>query len=449
MIHKFIFDDTRIVLDVHSGAVHVMDEMAWEIMDHYPSLGKEGLLKKYAHCYEPASLNEAVEEIESLVKEGLLFSEDPYKNKYEPLPGGIIKALCLHLAHDCNFRCRYCFAGQGHFGGPAGLMPADVGRRAIDFLIKNSGSRKHIEVDFFGGEPLLNFPVLKELVEYGRERAREKGKEIKFTVTTNALLLNDEVGRYLNDNNLSVVLSLDGREDVHDAMRPLPGGAGTYRKVLENITRFLESRAFTDYYVRGTFTRKNLDFAEDVLHIAKQGFHELSVEPVVAPYEEEYALRPEDVQAVCLEYERLTTALLEMIRAGQGVNFFHFNIDLDGGPCLPKRLSGCGAGHEYLAVAPDGSLYPCHQFVGRSGYLMGDVSQGVTAPQLSEQFRQAHIYNKESCPDCWAKFHCSGGCHANAQAFNGSLRKPYELGCQLAKKRLECALYLKAMLAEV
>ncbi|OAT80845.1 thioether cross-link-forming SCIFF peptide maturase [Desulfotomaculum copahuensis] len=449
MIHKFCFDGRKMVLDVNSGALHVVDDLTWELLDGYPDFTREELTARCSGRYHAADIAEALDEISTLVKEGLLFSPDPLNGRYDPPESGVIKALCLHLAHDCNLSCRYCFAGQGHFNGPAGLMPFAVGRQALDFLFSRAGNRRHVEVDFFGGEPLLNFGVLKELVAYGREKAAAAGKQIKFTVTTNGVLLTPETGRYLNENNLAVVLSLDGRPEVHDAMRPFPAGRGSYALVAENIRRFVATRPEQEYYVRGTFTCHNLDFAQDVLHLAGLGFEHVSVEPVVAPYEAEYALRPEHVPAVCTEYEKLAGALLKRIRRGQKINFYHFNIDLDGGPCLPKRLSGCGAGHEYLAVAPDGSLYPCHQFVGRPGYRMGHVAYGIDTPELVQVFRQAHVYNKEDCPGCWARFFCSGGCHANAHAFHGNLSQPYELACRLIKKRLECAFYLKTELAGI
>jgi uncharacterized protein len=447
MIHKFIFDDYRFVLDVNSGSVHVVDELTWCLLDEYPFENERDILARYA-SYPPSEVVEAMQEIKELVREGLLFSPDPLDGHYEPAGEPVVKALCLHLAHDCNLACRYCFASQGHFGGPGGLMSAETGRRALDFLFASSGSRRHVEVDFFGGEPLLNFKTLQDLVEYGRRQAARLGKIIKFTVTTNALLLTPEVGRFLNEHDLAVVLSLDGREEVHNAMRIFPGGQGSYEYVVENICRFVFSRPGGEYYVRGTFTRRNLDFSRDVLHMADLGFKHISVEPVVAPYHEEYALQPGDVPRICEEYEILTRQLVSRARRGQQVNFFHFNIDLDGGPCLPKRLAGCGAGREYLAVSPEGKLYPCHQFVGRPEYCMGDVEGGIVRPDLVEEFRRAHVYNKDACRGCWARFICSGGCHANAHAFHGNIFTPYELACALIKKRIECAIYLKAVLAK-
>ena len=443
MLHKFEFDGVKIVLDVHSGAVHEVDGLVWELLEDYGRPDGDELMEKYRGRYEAEDVLEALAELKELEREGLLFSPDPCEAGYNPPEGGVVKSLCLHLAHSCNLRCRYCFAGQGRFGGEDELMPAEIGRAAIDFLIAGSGGRKHLEIDFFGGEPLLNYKVLKDLVSYGRKKGGVAGKEIKFTLTTNCLLLNEEVAGYLNDNNISVVLSLDGRREVHDAMRPTPGGTGSYDAVLNRIKSFIDSRGGSNYYVRGTYTRHNLDFCADVLHMVDLDLEHISVEPVVAPAEVGYSIRMEDLPTILSQYEQLTRELLRRKQAGKPVDFFHFNIDLDGGPCLPKRLSGCGAGHGYMAVTPGGDLYPCHQFVGREGYLMGNVFEGVTRPELVDVFRKAHIYNKDGCTDCWAKFYCSGGCHANAEASNGSIYKPDGLGCVLARKRLECAIYLK------
>ncbi|MEW5952436.1 MAG: thioether cross-link-forming SCIFF peptide maturase [Bacillota bacterium] len=446
MIHKFTFDGANIVLDVNSGAVHVFDDLAAGLLEELPITPEGRVEFPPGKAGRPA---EAQAEIEGLVREGLLFSPEPLPRGYHPADRGITKALCLHLAHDCNLRCRYCFAGQGHFGGPRGLMSVETGKKALDLLLSRSGPRRRVEVDFFGGEPLLNLGVLKELVRYGRDKAVALGKEIKFTVTTNALLLTPAVGDYLNREQLSAVLSLDGRPEIHDRMRPFPGGAGSYRQALENAARFVESRAGADYYVRGTFTRYNLDFAADVLHLAGLGFNRVSLEPVVAGPEDDYSFREEDLPRLLSEYEVLTRELLTLYRRGRPLDYFHFNIDLAGGPCLAKRLSGCGAGYEYLAVTPEGSIYPCHQFVGRPGFSMGNVRSGLQEGPIAQQFQQAHVYNKDDCRSCWAKFLCSGGCHANAVSFNNSLVQPYRTGCVITRKRLECALYLKAAVAGI
>ena len=446
MIHKFMVNGERFVLDVNSGSLHLVDGLVWDLLDDgYPRRTQEELVARGAPKYSPEETAEALAEIDRLVAEGALFSEDLLNGSWEPPADEIVKALCLHLAHDCNLSCRYCFGDQGSFAGPRGLMPAEVGRRAIGFLLATSGPHRHVEIDFFGGEPLLNFPVLQELVAYGRDRAARQGKEIKFTVTTNAVLLTKKIGDYLAENQISVILSLDGRPPVHDRMRAFPGGGGSYATVANNITRFLEAHPEVDYYLRGTFTRANLDFAGDVLHMAELGFHKISVEPVVASPEESYALREEDLPPIFAEYERLAAELVSRAKRGREIDFYHFNLDLDGGPCLPKRLSGCGAGGAYLAVTPEGDLYPCHQFVGRPEYRLGDVGLGVIRSDLRAMFRRAHVYNKEGCAECWARFYCSGGCHASAQAFNGDLGKPYKLACKIMQKRLECALYYQVL----
>jgi len=444
MIHSFTFDGLNIVLDVHSGAVHIVDELTCKILEYYPRVDRRTIMEKLSAKYGHEPVKEAVSEIDNLISEGLLFSRDEVGPQYTPDKNTVIKAMCLHLAHDCNLHCRYCFAGQGPFGGDRSLMSYQVGTAALDFLMEHSGPRKHVEVDFFGGEPLLNFEVLKRLVDYGRNRAAKSSKEIKFTVTTNSVLLNDNIAGYLHREGISVVLSLDGRPAVHDTMRPFPNGTGSYNIVASNITNFIKRYNIEDYIIRGTFTRHNLDFASDVLHMADLGFENLSVEPVVGGPGEDYSLRDEDMSELCNEYDRLTRELLALRRQGSKVNFFHFNIDLEGGPCLKKRLSNCGAGNEYVAVTPDGDIYPCHQFVGQESFKLGHVLTGDLNENIMNYFRNAHIYNKEQCPDCWAKFYCSGGCHANAYFCNGTIYKPYELGCKLMKKRLECALYLKA-----
>jgi uncharacterized protein len=445
LLHKFIFDGVRIVLDVNSGAVHVVDDLVWDLLDDDRRLPAGEVLEKFSDRYPAEEVEEALSEISRLEAEGLLFSPDPYRGGYAPPPAGVVKALCLHLAHACNLRCRYCFAGQGRYCGDEALMPAETGRAAIDFLIEASGSRRHLEIDFFGGEPLLNAPVLMDLVAYGRRQGSRAGKEIAFTVTTNGVLLTDELAAYLNENQVSAVLSLDGRRTVHDANRRTPGGGGSYDVVLPKIKRFVTSRNGDNYYVRGTFTRFNLDFGADVLHLADLGFEKLSVEPVVAFGGEPYALLESDLPAIEAEYKKLAREIRQRGLQGRPLDFFHFRLDLDGGPCLHKRLSGCGAGSEYLAVTPDGSLYPCHQFADKVEYRLGTVFSGIEKEELREPFRRANIYEKEDCPGCWAKFYCSGGCHANAVSANGTLSKPYGLSCALIKIRLECALYLKVL----
>ena len=447
MIHAYTFDGTNIVFDVNSNQVHVVDEPSFNLIRDYETMAIDELKSNYCPVYGTAVVEEILEEIAALKDKGLLFAVDPLAGDVTlPEREPVVKALCLHLAHDCNLRCRYCFAGQGDFGGERGLMPAKVGRKAIDFLLTVSGSRRHVEVDFFGGEPLLNRSVMLELVDYGRAKAREAGKEIKFTVTTNTLLLDPDLQRFIGENNLAVVLSIDGRPAVHDLMRPFPAGGGSYARVAERIVQFISSPYCGEHYVRGTFTRHNLDFSEDVRHLAELGCRKISVEPVVAEAGTDYALREEDVPEIMLEYDKLTRYIIKLHRSGSPIDFFHFNVELEAGPCLAKRLTGCSAGIEYLAVTPEGDFYPCHQFVGQEEYKMGTVFNDAIDNNSAYLFSKAHIYNKSACKQCWAKFNCSGGCHANALAFNGSLFEPYRLGCSLARKRLECALYLKAIL---
>jgi uncharacterized protein len=359
---------------------------------------------------------------------------------------GLVKSLCLLVAHDCNLRCKYCFAGTGDFGHDRGLMSNEVGEASVEYIISHSGSRKHCEIDFFGGEPLMNMPVVKHVVSYVRKREQETGKVFKLTLTTNGILLNDETIAYLNDNKISLVLSLDGRKEVHDRMRPNIGGKGSYDQALKNFQKTVRSRNGQDYYLRGTFTAYNPDFTADVLDMADQGFDILSVEPVVAK-DEDYAFTDKDLPQLFAEYDKLTQVYLDRRREGNGFFFFHFNMDLSNGPCVAKRLSGCGAGHEYYAVASNGDMYPCHQFVGREKYLLGTIFEGVQKKDMPAYFRNSHVLNKEKCRDCWARFFCSGGCHANADLFNGDIRKPYEFGCELQKKRLECALMVQASIA--
>lgn len=443
MIHAFTFDDTNIVLDVNSDAVHVVDEPAFNIIKDYENIPEDELLYKYKSNYGLDAVKEILLEVKDLKSQGLLFAPDPLPKGYQPSGNGTVKALCLHLAHDCNLRCRYCFASQGDFGGDRDLMSPEVGRAALDFLLQASHDRRHVEVDFFGGEPLMNRRVLEDLVEYGKSRFREADKEIKFTLTTNALLLDRDMQRFISDHDLAVVLSVDGRPEVHDRMRPTPFGGSSYQLVMDRISQFVNSPYCGEHYIRGTFTRYNCDFAEDVKHLVEAGFYNISIEPVVAGAETDYAFRETDVPILLDEYDILTRYLFEKFQQGRMVDFFHFNIDLQDGPCLAKRLTGCSAGLEYLAVTPQGDLYPCHQFVGQESFRVGTVSEGMFEKKLSNLFCNAHIYNKKSCRQCWAKFHCSGGCHANALAFNSNILEPYYLGCTLARKRLECALYLK------
>lgn len=444
-IHKFYQNGMYIMLDINSGAVHVIDKIVYDIMDIFAGDNDQEVMRALAGQYDEAELKEVVAELHLLMEKGELFAPDinvPPTFRDKPL----VKSLCLHVAHDCNLRCKYCFAGTGDFGHDRGLMPQEVGKRAVDFIIENSGARRHCELDFFGGEPLMNMETVKAVVAYVRQREAETGKIFKLTLTTNGVLLNDANIKYLNDNNIALVLSMDGRPEVHNNMRPQVDGRGSFDRILANVRKTVDSRNGENYFLRGTFTAYNLDFAADVLAMADLGFNLLSVEPVVAK-DCDYALAEEHLPKLYQQYEELAVEYLNRKLAGNGFEFFHFNVDINNGPCVAKRLSGCGAGHEYFAVTPDGELYPCHQFVGREEYLLGNVFDGVKETQIPEKFRKAHVLNKPECRECWARFYCSGGCHANADLFSGSIEQPYKLGCELQKKRLECALMIQANLA--
>ena len=444
-IHRFYLHGMHIVLDVNSGAVHVVDRMAYDALAVFDGHNDAEVAAALAGEYGAAAVAEVLAELHALVDAGLLFSpavEVPAVIGDAPL----VKSLCLHVAHDCNLRCGYCFAGTGDFGHDRGLMPKEVAEKAVEFIITGSGRRKHCEIDFFGGEPLLNMDTVRHTVAYVRRREAETGKVFKLTLTTNAVLLDEATLAYLNAENISLVLSLDGRREVHDRMRPDAAGNGSWEDVVARARRAADSRGGKNYYLRGTYTAHNLDFAADVLAMADLGFTELSVEPVIGK-DTDYALREEHLPALYAQYEALAEEYLARRRAGRPFEFFHFNLNLDNGPCVAKRLAGCGAGHEYFAVTPDGDLYPCHQFVGRDEYLIGNLTDGIRKPALVQKFRQAHALAKPACRACWARFYCSGGCHANAQLFGGDLAEPYALGCELQKKRLECAIMIQASLA--
>ena len=439
-------NDLNIVVDVNGGAVHVVDEITFDVLDYYELDDAEKIAKKLPK-YTLDEIKETFDEIKSLVEEGLLYSPDNYldidafKNR-EP----VVKAMCLHIAHDCNLKCKYCFASQGDFGGAKSIMSFEVGKKALEYLVDNSGSRKNLEVDFFGGEPLMNFEVVKQLVEYGNELAKEKGKNFRFTITTNGVLLDDEIIDYVNEHMHNVVLSLDGRKSINDDMRPTLNDKGSYDIIVPKFQKLIEKRKDKYYYVRGTFTRDNMDFSKDVLHFKDLGFDLTSVEPVVGDESNPYALREEDLPKILDEYEKLAVEYSKMRVNNEPFRFFHFMVDLSQGPCVIKRMTGCGAGNEYLAITPEGDIYPCHQFVGQEEFKMGNVmSDKVELPkEMQETFKEAHIYAKDECSKCWAKFYCSGGCHANAFNFNNDILKPYDLGCQMQRKRLECALMVEA-----
>ena len=448
MIHKFSMNGVNVVIDVFSGAVHVADDIMYDIVDAYESGNRDDIHKAFDGKYQPKELDETMDELDSLRAEDMLYSKDIYENVLDFIDAREpdVKALCLHIDHDCNLKCKYCFAEEGEYHGHRALMSSEVGRAAIDFLIKNSGKRRNLEVDFFGGEPLMNFDVVKDIVEYGRQQEKIYDKNFRFTITTNGVLLNDDILEYINKNMHNVVISLDGRKEINDMMRPRAGGQGSYDLIVPKFQKLAESRNQTDYYIRGTFTRHNLDFSKDVLHMADLGFKQISVEPVVGSEDTDYAIREEDIPAVCKEYEKLAAELYERHKKGgkEDFNFFHFNIDLKGGPCVVKRLVGCGSGTEYLSVTPEGKLYPCHQFVGLEGFEMGSVFDGLKNFELRDKFSKCNVYAKEECGKCWARFYCSGGCAANAYQLEGDILKPYKIGCELQRKRVECAIMIKA-----
>ncbi len=450
MVHQYKNNGYNIVLDVNSGAVHVVDDVAYDVIPLFETSTKEEIIDSLKERYLQAEITESYEEVKELAEQGSLFTKDQYQGYMEQFQDRptVVKALCLHIAHDCNLACRYCFAEEGEYHGRRALMSFEVGKAALDFLIANSGSRRNLEVDFFGGEPLLNFDVVKRLVAYGREQEKLHDKKFRFTLTTNGVLLDDEVMEFANQEMANVVLSIDGRKEVHDKMRPFRKGAGSYELIVPKFQKLAESRNQDRYYVRGTFTHHNLDFSKDVLHLADLGFRQISVEPVVAQPEDDYALQEADVPKLLEEYDTLAAEMLKRHREGKDFNFFHFMIDLEGGPCVAKRLSGCGSGTEYLAVTPWGDFYPCHQFVGDEAFLMGNVTDGLQNKQLQNQFKRCNVYAKEKCRECFARFYCSGGCAANSYHFHGSITDVYDIGCELQKKRIECAIMLKAALAE-
>ncbi len=448
MIHKFSMNGYNIVLDVNGGAVHVLDDVAYRVLDFYKEKSKEEIVETLKDEYSAEQVLEACDEIANLEEEGLLYTEEVYSTHPSFVDRKkVVKAMCLHVAHDCNLKCKYCFAAQGDFGGTKELMSFEVGKKAIDYLIANSGNRRNLEIDFFGGEPLMNFDVVKQLVEYGRSVEKEHGKNIRFTITTNGILLDDEKIKYINENMHNAVLSLDGRKSVNDNMRPTLNDKGSHDVILPKFKKLVDERPKDKYYyIRGTFTRENLDFAEDVMYFAEQGFKLTSIEPVVDDESNPYALREEDLPKVFEEYEKLAVKYADMQVEGDDFKFFHFIVDLNQGPCVIKRITGCGAGNEYLAITPEGDIYPCHQFVGNDEYKLANImDEEVVLPlDITNKFRNAHVYSKEECKKCWNKFYCSGGCHANAMNFNGDVMKPYELGCEMQKKRTECSIMIQA-----
>ncbi len=456
MIHSYKMKGYNIIIDQNSGCVHSVDEVAYDIINMFETEPKEKIkafiLDKYSKRDDvtPEDIDLCFEDIEALIKDGRLFAKDAFENSSLDFKKrqGVLKAICLHVAHDCNLACKYCFAGKGEYDGPKGLMSFETGKRALDFLVEKSGTRKNLEVDFFGGEPLLNWEVCKKLVEYGRSIEKEHGKNFRFTLTTNGVLVNDEVIDFCNREMGNVVLSLDGRKETHDRLRTTCNGKGSYDLIVDKFKKFANTRNQADYYMRGTYTHYNTDFSKDIIHMADLEFKELSIEPVVSDPTEPYALKENDLPILKEQYEILADEMLRRYRNGNGFTFYHYMIDLNSGPCIVKRISGCGVGTEYMAVTPSGELYPCHQFVGDEKFLLGDIWKGVTNTAILDEFKGCNVYSHPECKDCFAKLYCSGGCAANAYHTTGSVNGIYEFGCELHRKRIECAIMLKVAEAE-
>ena len=451
MIHQFKLLGLNIVLDVCSGAVHAVDEVAYDIIAMFESASCDEILAaigaKYAFRADitAADIEECFLQVQALKDSGKLFAPDTFRDMAGQLKdktAGVVKALCLHIAHTCNLNCAYCFASQGKYQGERAVMSFETGKRALDFLIENSGTRRNLEVDFFGGEPLMNFEVVKQLVAYARSVEKEAGKNFRFTLTTNGLLVDDDVIEFANRECANVVLSLDGRKEVHDRFRVDYAGKGSWDTIVPKFQKFVEARGGKGYYMRGTFTHNNPDFLKDIEEMLSLGFNELSMEPVVCAHGEQGELTESDLPIVLEQYEKLAELMYEREKAGKPFTFYHYMIDLTGGPCIYKRISGCGSGTEYMAVTPWGDLYPCHQFVGEERFKLGDIYNGVTNKTVQDEFRACNVYAHPECCDCWARLYCSGGCAANAYHATGSVTGVYEYGCKLFRKRMECALAL-------
>ena len=452
MIHKYQLNGYNVCLDVHSGAVHVLDGITYDVLDYCDeNMTKEppeAMLRELSSKYNRDDLVEAYDDLFSLYEMGQLFSPDDYEQFADLMTKAPIKSMCINISHDCNLRCEYCFAAKGDFGQGRCLMSLETAKKAIDFIIANSGTRHNLEVDFFGGEPLMNFDVVRQTVEYARSIEKQHNKNFRFTITTNGLLLDDEKIDFINREMNNVVLSLDGRKEINDKLRVTPNGKGCYDIIVPKFQKLVSQRGDKDYYIRGTFTTFSKDFTADVLHMKELGFEQLSIEPVVSDPKLDYSIKEDDLPMVFKEYERLATTLIDMRKRGEYFNFFHFMIDLDQGPCAIKRLRGCGCGNEYVAVTPQGDIYPCHQFVGEEEYKMGNLNDGTFDQDMKLRFARANVYSKTNCKNCWAKFYCSGGCNANNYQYEGDILKSHKVGCELEKKRLECAIMIKAALAD-
>lgn len=449
MVHQYKLNGYNVVLDAASGSIHAVDEVAYDLIENFETGDENAVVEKVALLHPETAIDEIKEcygEILALKEQGKLFSEDkfqPLANSLKERSDGVIKALCLHIAHSCNLNCSYCFASQGKYHGDRALMSFEVGKRALDFLIERSGTRRNLEVDFFGGEPLMNFDVVKRLVEYARSVEKRHGKNFRFTLTTNGMLIDDDVIDFANKEMSNVVLSLDGRKEVHDRFRVDYSGKGSYDKIVPLFQKLVKARGNKNYYMRGTFTHYNPDFLNDIKQMLDLGFTELSMEPVVCAPQDKSALTEEDLPVVLKQYEELTNLMIERRNQGKPFTFYHYMLDLKGGPCVYKRISGCGSGTEYMAVTPWGDLYPCHQFVGEEKFKLGNVFDGVDNFAVQDQFKACNVYTREKCKDCWAKLYCSGGCSANAYHSTGSVNGVYEYGCELFKKRMECAIVLE------
>lgn len=448
MVHTFTECGYNIAVDCASGSVHVVDDVALELIENYEKAGDDGYLKEVAakHSVSLEEIKECVGDLKELERQGKLFSEDKFRPDVDKLAkrSTVVKALCLHVAHTCNLDCEYCFASQGKYHGERALMSFEVGKRALDFLVENSGDRHNLEVDFFGGEPLMNWQVVKDLVAYARSIEKQHDKCFRFTLTTNGMLVDDDVIEFSNREMDNVVMSLDGRKEINDHFRKTTGGVGSFDIIVPKFVKFAKARGEKDYYIRGTFTHNNPDFMKDIEVMLDLGFDRLSMEPVVCPPDSPYALTEEDKKIVCRQYELLAEKMIERRRAGTPFVFYHYMLDLEHGPCIYKRLSGCGSGTEYMAVTPTGELYPCHQFVGDKDYLMGDVFNGVTNTAVRDKFKRCNVYSKPECADCWARLYCSGGCAANSYHATGDINGIYSYGCDLFKKRMQCAIAVNA-----
>lgn len=459
MIHQYKLNGYNIVLDVYSGAVHVVDDVAYDIIAMFENTPKEKIVCDITKRYNgnkgisEKDVLECIEDIQGLKNSGKLFSEDTYGNQVIDFKSRntVVKALCLHVAHTCNLNCEYCFASQGKYSSEhkeRALMSFEVGKQALDFLVASSGTRVNLEVDFFGGEPLMNWEVVKQLVSYARGIEKEKNKKFRFTLTTNGMLIDDDVIDFANKEMYNVVLSLDGRKEVHDHLRKNYKGEGSYDIIVPKFQKLAQSRGQKNYYVRGTFTHNNVDFTNDIFHMADLGFTELSMEPVVCSPSDPYALTQEDLPRLFEQYEILAKEMIKRKKAGSGFTFYHYMIDLKHGPCIYKRIAGCGSGTEYMAVTPWGELFPCHQFVNDPKYSLGNIWDGVTNTDLRDEFKLCNVYARPQCTDCWARLYCSGGCAANAYHASGNITGIYQYGCELFRKRMECAIMIQAAQAD-